>query len=249
MVSPLGKAVVSAPITPLPPRHHLTQVVLSLAVHLPRQMEGLLQHGRFAQAAAALARLADSAYVDDAVAGLAEDEAARLAGLLLERWRHLGDPILEPIAAIVAPAEIWTGAEPVRVAVEVLVLGTEPGWEAVWDGTTSASGARAVLVADPETAVASCRAHVRARTATGRVALVATARILVRRPKVTVRDDGRRIVVLDQQGRPAVGVVLQIGEVEHRTGPGGLAELETPAPRGAPLRVQGIAAGKIPDET
>jgi hypothetical protein len=234
--------------TMLPPRQHLTQVVRSLGHHLAVELAGLLQHPRFADGAHALARLADDTHLGTAVTALADDEAAWLADVLLARWSALGEPVLDPAAAIVAPSEVWLGAEAVRIAVEVVVVGAEPGWDAVWDGASTASGARAVLVAAPGASTCACRVHVRARTAAGRVALTASARIAIRRPAVTVRDDRRRIVVADQLGAPAVGVALHIGEAEHVTGPGGLVELAQPAPRGAALRVQGIAAGRIPDE-
>jgi hypothetical protein len=89
---------------------------------------------------------------------------------------------------------------------------------------------------------------VRARIADGRVSLTAAARIVLRRPVVTVRDDRRRVIVADQAGAPAVGVTLAIGDTEHTTGPGGLVELAQPATPGAALRVQGIPAGRIPDK-
>ncbi|HSR97008.1 MAG TPA: hypothetical protein VLM79_08170 [Kofleriaceae bacterium] len=238
-------------MTELPPRQRLVQLVRSLGRHLPQQLAPLVAHPRFAEHAAALARLSDDAHLTAAVSALAETEAAWLADLLLERWHLLAVPVLEPIAAIVAPVELWLGREPVRVPLAVAVVGAEPGWEVMWDGATATSGTpgAAVAIADPAADLIACRAHVRARTATGRVALTAAARIVLRRPAVTVRDDRRRIVVADQHGAPAVGVTLAIGDSEHTTGPGGLVELAQPAAPGAPLRVQSIPAGRIPDKT
>jgi hypothetical protein len=232
----------------LPPRQRLVQLVRSLGRHLPVQLAPLVAHARFAEPAAALARLGDEAHLHAAVAALGDAEAAWLADLLHARWRTLADPILEPIAAIVAPVELWLGREPVRIPLSVAVVGAEPGWEVIWDGATATTSDHAVAIADPAAHLIACRAHVRARTAAGRVALTAAARIVLRRPVVTVRDDRRRLVVADQHGTPAVGVALAIGDVEHTTGPGGLVELAQPAAPGAALRVQGVPAGRIPDK-
>ncbi len=233
----------------LPPRPQLAQLVRSLGRHLPLQLAELLPHARFADGVKALDRLGDDAHLDAAVAALAEVEAAWLVELLLARWSAVADPVLEPLAAIVAPNEVWAGVEPVRIPVEAVVVGTESGWEAVWEGATALGRARAVVVVEPNASAGACRVHVRARTAAGRVALTAAARIAVRRPSVTVRDDRRRLVVADQLGTPAVGVTLHVGDAAHVTGAGGLIELGQPAPRGAALRVQGVSAGRIPDES
>lgn len=232
----------------LPPRQRLLQVVQSLAHHLPGTFDTLLAHPRFAAAAGTLVRFRDEAVASTAVAAVAEDEAAWLAELLLERWRLIGEPVLDPVVAIIAPAEIWIGVEPVRITIEAVVVGSEAGWEVIWDGATPIGAARAAIVIAPGTDSVACRVHARARTASGRVALTSGIRIPVRKPIVTVRDDLRRIVVTDQHDVPAVGVRLAIGDVEHVTGPGGLVELVEPAPRGATLRVQGIASGRIPNE-
>jgi len=233
----------------LPPRQRLVQILRSLGRHLPVQLAPLIGSPRFATGMAALARLGDDAQLATAVAALGDAEAAWLAERLLARWHALAEPILEPTAAIVAPVAVWIGREPVRVALSVAVVGAEPDWEVVWDGATATTAGGAVVTADATTATLAVRAHVRARTATGRVALTAAARIAVRTPVVTVRDDRRRIVVADQHGAPAVGVTLTIGDVDHVTAPGGLVELGTPAAPGAAMRVNGIAAGRIPDKT
>lgn len=230
----------------LPPHQRLVQIARSLVRHLPGQLAPLIHAPRFADAVAALTRLADDAHLAAATSALADSEAAWLCDLLLSRWAAIGAPVLEPIAAIVAPAELWIGREPVRVTVAVAVVGADPDWEVVWDGATATTPGHAVALAEPSAATIALRAHVRARTSAGRVALTAAARIVLRRPVVTVRDDRRRLVVADQHGAPAVGVTLVIGDVEHITGPGGLVELGTAAAPGAPMRVQGIAAGRIP---
>jgi hypothetical protein len=240
---------VTEPPLSLPAHERLAHVLRSLLKHLPRQLEGLLEHARFGAGAQALMRFAADAHLTDAVTAVSPGEAERLAELLWTRWSGLAQPVLEPAAAIVAPTELWAGPEPTRIPVHVVVLGADPGWEVVWEGAVSRAGERAVLVADADASVVSCRVHVRARCAAGRIALVAAARVSIRRPTVTVRDDARRILVADQHGVPAVGVVLHVGEVEHRTGPGGLVELEQPAARGTRLRVEGVAAGRIPNES
>lgn len=234
----------------LPPRRHLARVVRALARHLPGQMAGLLEHARFAGGRAALGRLSADAAVEAAIAAVSPEEAADLAGLLVARWAQIGVVALDPDAAIVGPDELWLGDAPVRVALELQVVDAEPGWEAVWDGAAAGPDpARAVAVASPpgdEPAVLAVRAHVRARTAAGRGALVATARIALRRPRVIVADDRRRVIATDQAGRPAVGVRLAIGGEVHLTGPGGLVELAEPAAPDLPVRVEDILAGRIP---
>ncbi|MGH2898166.1 MAG: hypothetical protein ACRDMZ_05780, partial [Solirubrobacteraceae bacterium] len=131
----------------LPPRQRLVQLVRSLGRHLPQQLAPVAAHPRFAEPAAALARLADDAHLTAAVSSLADAEAAWLADLLLERWRTLAEPVLEPIAAIVAPVELWLGREPVRVPLSLAVVGVEPGWEVVWDGAVATSGSAGAAVA------------------------------------------------------------------------------------------------------
>jgi len=248
-VTATGPRTPPGPATALPAHHRLGRIVRALARHLPGQMAGLLDHQRFAAGVEALARLADPAHLDPALAVLPDVEADRLADRLLERWSRIADPVLDPEAALVAPAEIWIGREPVRVALELVVDGADPGWEAVWDGATpSGDGARAILTVDPTAESAAARAHIRARTGAIRLALTAVARIEVRRPAVTVRDDRRRLVVADHRGRPAAGVTVRVGETEHRSGPGGLVELDEAPPTGAPLRVEGIFAGRIGDD-
>jgi len=230
----------------LPPRERLVQLVRSLGKHLPAQLSPLFGAKRFAEGASALARLADDAHLTAAVASLADGEAAWLADRIEARWRAVADPILDPIAAIVAPPELWIGREPIRVPLAVAVVGAEPDWEVVWDNATSTTAGHAVATAEPDANVLAVRVHVRARTAAGRVSLSAAARIALRRPAVTVREDRRRVVVADQHGNPAAGVTLTIGDATYLAGPGGLVELAQPAAPGATMRVQGIPAGRIP---
>jgi hypothetical protein len=233
----------------MPPRQRLGRVVRALAHHLPSQLPDLLAHRRFTDGAAALARLAATEHLDAALAAITDDEAAWLADLLLERWGRVAEPALAPEAAIVAPAEVWIGRQPVTVELALVVDGTDSGWDAEWDGATQgADPGHATILLDPGQSIAAVRAHVRARAAGQRLALGAAATIEVRRPKVTVRDDRRRFLVTDQADRPALGVTLAIGDAEYATGPGGLVEIESAAPAGASLRVEGIAVGRIGDD-
>jgi hypothetical protein len=233
----------------LPPRQQLARLIRSLGRRLPVQCAGLLSDPRFAEGRGALARLANDAHLTSAVGALADAEAAWMVDLLYTRWCAVGDAVLEPMAAVVAPAEVWVGSEPVRLAVEAAVAGTDPGWEVAWDGVASASGARAVVVVEPNARSVAVRVHVRARAESERVALTAAARIAVRRPSITVRQDRRRLVVVDQLGAPAIGVTVRVGDAEYQTGAGGLLDLDQPAPRGADLFVQGIRAGRISFDT
>jgi len=235
-----------------PPRQRLARVVRSLTKHLPPQLEGLLEHPRFADDASALTRLSEATHLESALDALAPEEAAWLADLLSERWERLGPVVMEPEVAILAPEELWLGREPVRVPLTLTTEGLEPDWEAVWEGAVvpGPPGPRAVLLAHPPSgpgpAVATVRARVRARAEGQRCVLLAHARVCLRTPTVVVSDDRRRLMVQDQNERPASGVRLEIGTEPFTTGAGGLVELPEPAPPGASLRVEGVPAGRIP---
>lgn len=237
----------------LPPRQRLARVLRSLNQHLPGQLEGLLDNSRFVEGAAALRRLGDSAHLEAALARMSPEEAGWLAGVIEERWGWVAEVRLDPEVAIVAPEEVWIGAEPVRVPLALASVGLDPGFEAVWEGAVvpGPPSPKAILVANPpsgsEPAVAKVRAHVRASAGGKRCILVAQAQVQVRRPAVLVSDDRRRFIVKDQADRPAVGIRLEIGDAAHTTGPGGLVQLEEPAAPGSALRVQGVPAGRVPD--
>ena len=239
-------------MSPLPPRARLARVVRSLTQHLPGQLEGLLDVPRFADGGQALLRLKDAAHLEAALAGLADADAAWLADTLLARWERVAPVRLEPEVAIVAPAEVWLGAEARRVPLTLSAEGLDPGFEAQWEGDVLVGppSAKATLLAAPPpergAAEARVRAHVRASAGGQRLLLIATARIALRRPAVLVSDDRRRLLVSDQAERPAVGVRLEVGDAAHVTGPGGQVELEAPVAPGAPLRVEGVAAGRVP---
>lgn len=232
----------------LPPRQQVQQIVASLRRRLPGQLEGLLEHPRFAAGREALARLDDEA-VAAAVAAMSPEEAEAIAAALLERWSALAEVELEPTAAIVAPDEVWIGHRPVAIPLSIEVGDGITVDEVAWDGAASQSCTTASITAQPPAddrpAILSVRAHVRARTTTARTILVATARITIRQPRILLSDDHRRLLASDHAGRPALGVVVEIGGIKHITGAGGAIELDTRAPTGAAITVAGIPAGKV----
>lgn len=234
---------------PLPPRQQLVQVVSSLRRRLPTQLEGLLDAPRFADGKAALLRLDDDALAS-AAAAMPPDEAGALAAALRARWADLAEVVLDPHAAIVHPDEVWVGDRALAVALAVEAGDGVTIDEVVWDGATAGPGSLvATATASPPAGTAPAalvvRAHLRARTEAGRCALVATARIAIRQPRLTVSDDRRRIVAVDHTGRPAIGVALGLGAATRVTGAGGLVELDAPIAAGTPLTLAGIPAGRV----
>lgn len=232
----------------LPARQRLVQVMASLRRRLPSQLEGLLAHPRFAAGAAALDRLSDDALAD-AIGALPPDEAAAIADALLARWARLADVVLDPHAGIVHPDEVWIGARPVVIAIAVEVVEADVD-DVAWDGAVADADPRRATITIPAPAASGpadvfVRAHVRARTAAGRCALVASARIPVRQPRLAISDDRRRVVATDHAGRPAVGVPLGIGDRVVVTGPGGLVEVEQPLAPNAALTLAGVPAGRV----
>lgn len=236
----------------LPPRQRLGHLLRSLSKNLPEQLDGLLENARFKDGAAALQRLAEPVHMEKALARMSAEEAGWLADLLTERWSWIADVQLEPEVAIVAPEELWVGTEPIRLPLSLAAVGLDEGFEAVWEGAVlpGPPSARATLIARPPEGqapgVARVRAQVRASVKGQRCVLIAQAQVALRRPSVVVSDDRRRLLAQDQTGRPAVGCRLEIGPDVHRTGPGGLVELDVPAPPGVSLKLEGIPAGRIP---
>ncbi|QAT84712.1 hypothetical protein EJ065_3145 [Corallococcus coralloides] len=236
----------------LPPRQRLGHLLRSLTKHLPGQLEGLLENTRFKDGAAALQRLTDPAHVEKALARMSPEEAGWLADLLTERWSWVAGVQLEPEVAIVAPDELWIGAEPIRVPLSLAAVGLDEGFEAVWEGAVlpSPPAPSATLLARPpegkSPGFARVRAQVRASVKGQRCVLIAQAQVALRRPSVVVSEDRRRLLAQDHAGRPAVGCRLEIGPDVHLTGAGGLVELEVPAPSGVALKLEGIPAGRIP---
>jgi hypothetical protein len=239
-------------MTELPARAQLALLVRSLVQHLPAQLGSLLEAPHFADGLGALRRLADAARLEDALRGLSPGDAQWLADTLRARWERIGSVVLEPEVALCAPDELWVGSEPVRCVVSLVAHGLDPGFEAVWEGPLlpGAPSASATLLARPpegsEPALVRVRAHVRATVGGERRILVARASITLRRPSVVVDEARRRFIVKDHTGRPGAGVRLEVGEAAHVTGEAGLVELDAPAPPGVLLRVEGIAAGRVP---
>ncbi|WP_147443305.1 hypothetical protein [Corallococcus sp. AB011P] len=236
----------------LPPRQRLGHLVRSLSKHLPGQLDGLLENARFQDGAAALQRLVDPAHVEKALVRMSPEEAGWLADLLAERWSWIADVQLDPEVAIVAPDELWVGAEPIRLPLSLAAVGLDEGFEAVWEGAVlpGPPASSATLLARPPEGkapgIARVRAQVRASVRGQRCVLIAQAQVALRRPSVVVSDDRRRLLAQDHTGRPAVGCRLEIGPDTHVTGTGGLVELEVPAQPGASLKLEGIPAGRIP---
>lgn len=239
----------------LPPRQRLGHLVRSLAKYLPGQLDGLLEHARFKDGAAALQRLAEPAHAETALARMSPEEAGWLADLLTERWSWIADIQLDPEVAIVVPEELWMGAEPIRLPLSLAAVGLDEGFEAIWEGAVlpGPPSSKATLLAKPPEgkapAVARIRAQVRASVKGQRCVLIAQAQVVLRRPSVVVSEDRRRLLAQDHTGRPAVGCRLEIGLNVHLTGAGGLVELEVPAPSGVSLKLEGIPAGRIPGGT
>ncbi|WP_147441964.1 hypothetical protein [Corallococcus exercitus] len=236
----------------LPPRQRLGHLLRSLSKHLPDQLDGLLENARFKDGAAALQRLADPSHVEKALSRMSPEEAGWLADLLTGRWSWIADVQLDPEVAIVAPEELWIGAEPIRLPLSLAAVGLDEGLEALWEGAVlpGPPSSKATLLAKPPEGkapeVARIRAQVRASVKGQRCVLIAQTQVALRRPSVVVSDDRRRLLAQDQAGRPAVGCRLEIGAEVHLTGTGGLVELEVPAPSGVLLKLEGIPAGRIP---
>ncbi|RKH07360.1 hypothetical protein D7X32_01985 [Corallococcus carmarthensis] len=229
----------------------MEHLVRSLSKFLPSQLDGLLENARFKDGATALQRLADPGHVKNALERMSPEEAGWLADLLTERWSQIANVELDPEVAIVAPEELWIGAEPVRLMLSLAAVGLDEGFEALWEGAVlpGPPSSKATLLAKPPEGkapeVARVRAQVRASVKGERGVFIAQVQIALRRPVVVVSDDRRRLLAQDQSGRPAVGCRLEIGSEVHLTGPGGLVELEVPAPSGVSLKLEGIPAGRI----
>lgn len=238
-----------AALSDLPPRARLLQVIRSITAALPGQMEGLLGAPRFADGAAALARLADPAHAAEAASAMPPEEAAWMADRLLSRWASIAPVVLEPTVAVVAPDAIWIGDRPARVTVSLATSGVDDDWEAVWEGSVipGPPGKSCVISASPPEgdapAEAVVRARVRARAGGQRCVLVAEARVPIRRPRITASDDGLRLVIADHTGKPAPGARVEVGDQIFESGPGGLVALPRAAAADLPVRVEGVFAG------
>lgn len=234
----------------LPARARLLHVIHSLAARLPEQMTGLLDAPRFADGAAALARLSDPSHAREAVNAMVPDEATWMADRLIERWERIAPVVLEPAAFIVIPETIWLADRPARVSITLATIGVDDDWDAVWEGAVApgpASKTSVLLAPPPEgeaPAEVSVRARVRARANGQRCLLIAEARVALRRPRVIASDDGQRFVITDHTGRPAAAVRVEIGEHVITTGANGLVELPRAPLSDTPVRVEGVLAGR-----
>jgi len=235
---------------PLPPRARLAHVVRSLAAALPAQVGTMLDAPRFAEGRELLRSVASHA--DRTAAALSVEEAEHLASVLLDRWRAIAEPVLEPAVAIVAPDEIWLADRATRVEITLATWGLEDDWEAVWEGSVveSTVARGALLVAAPPEgdapASAFVRARVRARALGGaRLLLIAEAAVRLRRPVVLASDDARRLIVRDHTGSPAIGVHVEAGEQRAVSAEGGLVEFPEPLVADVSLRVEGALAGRL----
>ncbi|APR75682.1 Hypothetical protein A7982_01028 [Minicystis rosea] len=230
----------------LPPQAFLLHVVRSLTTKLPEQMSGLLEMPRFADGSAALARLADSVHARSGAEAMPPEEARWMSDRLLERWSRIAPVSLDPAVFVVAPDELWMGDRAVQAPVSLATLGIEDDWEAIWEGSVlpGPPGKTCTLSASPPAgdtaAEAVVRARVRARASGQRCVLVAEARVKLRRPRVAVSEDGRKLVVSDQTGRPAVGVRVETGDQVVTSGAGGLVELDKGMAADAGVRVEGV---------
>lgn len=230
----------------LPGRARLARTLVALARHLPAQLKGLVDSPRFDADRPALESFADPDRAASAAAAMAEEEADWLADVLAARWAALADVVLEPTAAILAPAEIWLGQQAAAVPLDVVVEGLDEGWDATWEGDLSGSGAGASVLLEarpPEVegpAQVVARVKVDGRSGGKRTLLVDHVRIPLRVPRLAVSADRRHLLVRDQAERPAAGVTVSVGATAFRTDAHGLVVLDEPLAETAELRVEGL---------
>lgn len=229
------------------PSLELTQVLASLAEHLPDALEVLLQAPELEEGASALARLRESEWRRAAVASMPEEEASALAQVLLERWRQVGEVVLEPTAVVVGPAESWVAATPRLVTLEVEVAGLDPDWTASWsgEGIQSSKGSGATIALDPksEREHTAIRVRIEGRRSDARVLTTATHRIAHRRPVVHLSDDRCTLTLMDQHGAVGAHVDVHLNGEPRQTDADGVLELESGLPAGSRLVVDGLDMG------
>ncbi|MFT4976544.1 MAG: hypothetical protein ACI8S6_002449 [Myxococcota bacterium] len=236
-------------LSALPPRQRLSLILSALCRRLPVHVGSLLDAPRFSEARSALLRLADPRRADAAMDSMSDAEAAWLAEVLWSRWASIGQPALDPMVLVIAPAEIWVGASPVRVPVDLVVLGVEDGWSVRWSGPVIGSSPPVLIIEPPRTGApwqATVEAAVRARIGERTVELSARHELKLRRPSVTFDTTRRRVTVRDQSGTAASGVRVQIGDAELETVVDGTARVRTAFPPHAPVRVEGFLVGRVP---
>lgn len=229
----------------LPPKAQLARILDSLAQHLGPQLETLLAHDRFADGAAALARMASPEHRDAVLSLVGEEEAAWLSEQLLATWAEVGEIRLAPIAAIQGPTEVWLGPGTFTLSLTLQLVdieATEVSWSG--GGSPSADGLSLSLQlrrpseGDPDEL--GILARVTGRTRAGRALLRARHTLLVRVPRLVLDDSRTRLRVLDQADRPGAGVSLSVGEEEHVADAQGLVRLDRPLGDDVPVRVEGV---------
>jgi hypothetical protein len=240
-----------------PPRARLQHTLRSLAQALPVEMASLLEGARFSDGVAALRRLSEEGYLQEAVAELSNEEAAWLAELLFERWSRIQTPHLLPAVALVVPEEIWLGDRPARIDISIATSGIASDYEALWHGADAVPGAKAKAVAmvepfmddGPRTLAVTVRVRARVENGGQRCLLSAEARVALRRPRVMLAADRGELFVVDQTGRPGKGVTVEIGGARVMTNGEGKAaippELGASLEAGAPIRVEQVLAGRL----
>jgi hypothetical protein len=239
-------------VSRLPGRARLARTLVGLARHLPAQLHGLVDAPRFDAERPALESFADPDRAAAAAAAMAEEEAGWLADVLEERWAAVAEVVLEPAAAILAPAEVWLGRQGVAVPLEVVVEGLDEGWAAAWEGDIagSAAGGSVLLEARPPSvegpAQAVARVKVDGRAGGRRTLLVDHVLIPLRVPRVAVSADRRQLLVRDQAERPAAGVAVSVGDAAFRTDARGLVYLDERLAETAELRVEGMRVEAAP---
>lgn len=233
----------------IPPRQRLQLVLAALCRRLPSQVGGLLDAPRFVEDRAALLRLVDPRWAGRAAAAMSPEEAAWLAGLLWERWGGIGQPALEPTALLDLPDSVWVGGAPVRIPLELMVLGVDDGWTVRWSGPVINASPPLLLIEPPRPGApwhATVQATVLARLQGRPIELVVSGEVQLRRPSVAFTASRRSLTVLDQAGQPAAGVRVQIGERELETDARGRARSRQTFPPRAPVRVAGFLVGRVP---
>ncbi len=233
-----------------PPRERLRHVLTSLSAQLPEQAGTLLVDDRFSAGAAALARLSRRAHLDSALEQMTPAEAGWLADEVLKRWSDLTEAALEPAVAIQGPDEVWLGRRSIQVELSVASLDVEPGFEVEWSGPVDpVAGACAVLTLEPpagdQASQADVRVRVVGRSSAGRCVLVATHRVVSRRPHAVLDPSRRRLIVRDQTGKPAGVLRLVLNGDELHTGRSGLLKFDEPLERGFVLELNGVRVPEV----
>ncbi|MFT5683806.1 MAG: hypothetical protein ACI8RZ_004738 [Myxococcota bacterium] len=232
----------------LPPRQRLELVLASLCRHLPGQLGGLIDDRRFNDTRSPFMRLADPRWVVEAAAAMSEPEAAWMAEELWSRWSRIGRPMLEPTARLGLPDEVWVGDRPARVPIQLVVLGMDDGWIAQWRGSALDGDPPILLAEPPRSGAWLSRVQV---DITGTVQdqprqLSLSAEVRLRRPAIIFDDSRTCLAIRDQDGLPAGGVRVVIGDVELEANRQGLLVTDRPFPTGARVWIAGIAMGRVP---